>query len=93
MHPTNVLAVLIRKGPLNSAALVAATHRGFGKVDDGTRTRVMTCTINRWRVKIDWKEVYNVRDPPKMRDRGKRARREKKKKTVVVCMVLKTTVT
>jgi len=53
MHPTNVLAVLIRKGPLNSAALVAATHRGFGKMADGTSTRLMTCTINRWKVKID----------------------------------------
>ena len=53
----------------------------------------MTCTINRWRVKIDWKEVYNVRDPPRMGDHGKRAEREKKEKTVAVCMVLKTTVT
>ena len=93
MGPTNVLAALMRKGPLNSAILVAATHRGFGKVVDGTNTRVMTCTINRWRVKIDWKEVYNVRDPPRMRDCGKRAGREKNEKTVAVCMVLKATVT
>ena len=53
MHPTNVLAALMRKGPLNSAALVAATYRGFRKVADGTSTQVMTCTINKWRVKID----------------------------------------
>ena len=53
----------------------------------------MTCTINRWRVKIDWKRVYNVRDPLRMRDHGKRVGREKNEKTVVVCMVLKTTVT
>ena len=26
----------------------------------------MTCMINRWRAKIDWKEIYNVRDPPRM---------------------------
>ena len=51
---------------MNSAVLVAATHRGFGKVTDGTSTRVMTCMINRWRAKIDWKEIYNVRDPPRM---------------------------
>ena len=93
MRSTNVLTALMRKGLLNSAALVAATHRGFGKVADGTSTRMMTCTINRWRVKIDWKEVYNVRDPPRMRDGGKRAGGEKKEKTVAVCMVLKTTVT
>ena len=93
MHPTNVLAALMRKGPLNSAALVAATHRGLGKAADGTSTRVMTCTINRWRVKIFWKEVYNVKDPPRMGDRGKRGGREKKEKTTAICMVLKTTIT
>ena len=57
----------MRKGPLNSAALVVVTHRGFGKVADKTSTRVMSCTINKWRVKIDWKEVYNVRDPSRWR--------------------------
>ena len=93
MHLTNVLAALMRKGPLNSAALVVVTHRGFGKVADKTSTRVMSCTINKWRVKIDWKEVYNVRDPPRMGDCGKRAGREKKEKTVAVCMVLKTIIT
>ena len=67
MHPTNVLATLMRKGPLNSAALVATTHRRFGKVVDGTSTRVMTCTKNKWKVKIDWKEIYNVRDPSRWR--------------------------
>ena len=34
-------------------------------------TRVMTYMINRWRAKIDWKEVYNVRDPPRMGDQEK----------------------
>ena len=93
MRLTNILAALIRKGLLNSAALVAATHRGFGKAADGMSIRVMTCTINRWRVKIDWKEIYNGRDPPRMEDRKKGAGREKKEKTATVCMVLKTTVT
>ena len=68
----------MRKGPLNSVALVVATHRGFGKVADGTSTQVMTCTINKWRVKIDWKEVYNVRDLPRMGDSGKESRRREK---------------
>ena len=89
MRPTNVLAALMMKGPLNSVALVAATHRGFGKVADGTSTRVMACTINRWRVKIDWKEIYNGRDPPRMGDREKGTKREKKEKIAAVCMVLK----
>ena len=89
MSPTNVLAALMMKGPLNSMTLVAVTQRGFGKVADETSTRVMTCTINRWRVRIDWKEVYNGKDPPRMGDREKGRRREKKKKTAAVCMVLK----
>ena len=47
-------------------------------VADGTSTRVMTCMIKRWRVKIDWKEVSNVRDPPKMGDHNKKSRRREK---------------
>ena len=93
MRPTNVLAALMMKGPLNSMALVAATHRGCGKVVDGASTRVIACTINRWKVKIDRKEIYNGKDPPRMGDREKGRGREKKEKTAVVCMVLKTTVT
>ena len=73
----------MRKEPLNSVALVVVTHRGFGKVANGTSTRVMTCTINKWRVKIDWKEVYNVRDPPRMGDRGKESRRREKEESSV----------
>ena len=89
MRSTNVLATLMVKGLLNSMALVAATHRGSGKVVDGTSTRVMVCTINRWKVRIDWKEVCNGKDPPRMRDREKGRRRNKKEKTAAVCMVLK----
>ena len=73
--------------------MVAATHRGFGKVVDETSTRVVTYMINRWRAKIDWKEVYNVRDPPRMGDCEKRAGGEKKEEVVAVCMILKTSVT
>ena len=53
----------------------------------------MTCMTNMWRVKINWKEVYNVRDPPRMGDRRKRAEREKKEEVVAVCMILKNPVT
>ena len=88
MHPTNILAALMMKGPLNSMSLVAATHRRFEKVADGTSTRVMACTINRWRVRIDWKETYNGRDPLRIGDCEKRTGREKKEKTTAVCMVL-----
>ena len=60
---------------------------------DGTSTRVVACMINRWRAKIDWKEVYNVRDPPRMRDQKKGAGGKKKEKTVAICMILETSVT
>ena len=73
--------------------MVATTHGGFGKVADGTSTRVMAYMINRWRVKIDWKRVYNRRDPSRMRDRRKKAEREKRMEAVAVCMILKTPVT
>ena len=35
----------------------------------------MTCMINRWRVKIDWKKVYNVIDPPRMGDHRRNGRK------------------
>ena len=89
MRPTNVLTALMMKGPLNSMALVATTHKRSGKVVDGTSTQVMACTINKWRVKIDQKEIYNGRDPPRIGDREKRTGKEKKEKKAAVCMVLK----
>ena len=39
--------------------------------------------------KIDWKEIYNGRDPPRIGDREKGTKREKKEKTAAVRMVLK----
>ena len=63
MSTTNVLAALMRKWPMNSAALVATTHRRFGKAANGTSTREVTCMINKWRAKINWKGIYNVRSP------------------------------
>ena len=51
--PTNVLATLMGKGPLNSVVLVAVTNRGWGKAVDGTNTQVVTCLINRWKVRIN----------------------------------------
>ena len=47
MPTTNDLAALIRKWPLSSTVLVAATHRRFGKAADGTSTRVTTYMINK----------------------------------------------
>ena len=54
---------------MNSITLVVAIHRKLGKVADGIGTRVATCMINKWRAKINKKEVYNVRNPLGKRDR------------------------
>ena len=76
---------------MNSAVLVTATHKKFGKVADGTNTRVVTCMINRWRAKIDWKGIYNVinpRNPP-----GKGDREFERENTEAICTILETFVT
>ena len=44
--------------------MVATTHRRFGKAIDGTSTRVATYMINKLRAKINYKGIYNVRNPP-----------------------------
>ena len=69
MPTTNDLATLMRKWPLNSITLVAATHRKLEKAADGINTQVVTCMINKSRAKINRNEVYNIRNPPGMQDR------------------------
>ena len=52
--------------------MVATTHNKLKKTADGTSTQVATYMINKWRAKINGNKVYNVRDPPRMRDKKKR---------------------
>ena len=84
MPTSDNLAALMRKWPLNSITLVIATHSKLKKAVDGTSTQVATYMINKWRAKINGKEVYNVRDPPGMGDRKIDWR-----KTVAVFITLK----
>ena len=42
-------------------ASVIATNREWGEAADGTGTRVGTCLINRWRVRINQEGLYNVK--------------------------------
>ena len=53
---------------LNSTVLVTSTHRGPVKVFDGTNTQVVAWMIDKWRVKIIQREIYNVGDPCGMED-------------------------
>ena len=45
----------------NSAASVIATNIKEGEPADGTGTRIDTCLINRWRVRINRERLYNVK--------------------------------
>ena len=57
---------------MNSVTLVAATHRKLEKAANEISTEVATCMINKWRTKINGKEVYNERNPPGMGGKKKR---------------------
>ena len=58
------LAAFMLKRPLNSVALATTTHKKPKRVFDGTGTQVRAQMINKYRIKMAQKELYNVRDPP-----------------------------
>ena len=62
----NFLAAFMWKRSLNSAALATITHRRPERVSDGTSTRVAAWMIDKCRIKIVWRELHNVKDPPWM---------------------------
>ena len=68
------LTAFMWRRPLNSAALTTTTHRRLKGVFDGMDTQVGTQMINKCRIKMIQKKLYNVRDPPWKGDR----KREKK---------------
>ena len=50
--------------PLNSVVLATTTHIKLKRVSDGTGTQVRAWLINKCRIKMIQRELYNVRDPP-----------------------------
>ena len=52
------------KRPLNSAVLATTTHRKPKKESDETGTPVRAQMMNKCRVKMIQRELYNVRDLP-----------------------------
>ena len=68
---------------MNNITLVAATHKKLEEAADETSTRVAICMINKWRAKINEKEIYNVRHPPR-KEEGKLDLG----KTTAVCTIL-----
>ena len=54
------------RGPLNSVALTTTTYRRLKGVFDGTGTQVEIQMINKCRIKMARRGLYNVRDPHEM---------------------------
>ena len=65
------LAAFMWRRPLNSVFLATATHRGSGGVSDGTGTQMRAYLIDKCRIKMVWRMLYNVRNPPWEGDREK----------------------
>ena len=65
----NFLATFMLRRPLNSAALAITTHRKLERVFDETSTQIVAQMINKYKIKIVQKGLYNVRDFPWIRDR------------------------
>ena len=61
---TTFLAAFMLKRPLNSAVWVTTTHRKPERVSNRTGPQVEAQMINKCRIKMDQRELYNVRDPP-----------------------------
>ena len=66
----------MKEWPLNSITLFVATHNKLKKAADGIGTQVATCMINKWTAKINEKEIYNGKCPPRV---GKEKKKRKKK--------------
>ena len=62
--------------PLNSVALTAATHRRLKGVFDGMGAQVGVQVINKCKVQIIRKGLYNVEKPPHEEGRAKKKEEE-----------------
>ena len=57
------LAAFMWRRLLNSAALTITTYRKSKRVSDGIDSQVRVQMINKCRIKMVQREIYNVRDP------------------------------
>ena len=56
--------------------MFAATHSKLRKATDGTDIPVATCMIDKWMAKINEKEIYNGKCPPRAKGREKQEEKE-----------------
>ena len=61
---TIFLATFMLMRPLDSVVLATTTHKKLERVSDRTNTQVRLQMINKCRIKMGQREIYNVRDPP-----------------------------
>ena len=57
------MAAFMWRRHLNNEVLATTTHRKSGEVSDGTSTQVISQTIDKCRVKVTQRELYNVKNP------------------------------
>ena len=60
---TTFLTAFIWRRHLNSEILATTTHRKPGGVSNGTGTQMMSQTIDKCRVKIIQRKLYNIKIP------------------------------
>ena len=61
---TTFLTAFMWRRHLNSKTLATTIHRKPGEVSDGIGTQVISQTIDKCRVKMIQRELYNVKNPP-----------------------------
>ena len=59
---TTFLATFMWRRYLNSEALATTTHKKLREVSDGTGTQVISQTINKCKIKMIQRELYNVKN-------------------------------
>ena len=57
------MAAFMWRRHLNSVVLAITTHKKSGEVSDGTGTQVISQTIDKCRVKMIQRKLYNGRNP------------------------------
>ena len=82
------LATFMWRKPLNSAALVTTTHRKSKKVSDGIDTQVRVQMINKYRIKMVQRDLYNVRDPPWGGDQKKKKKEKENILAIKIILVI-----